>query len=317
MAFTHSGTGYSNIYVMNADGSGVKALTNDMADNMHFTSFDSDPSWSPDGTKIAFERLNNGVRSVFVMNSDGTGVEPLAGVTTSNFDPRWSPDGTKIVFAAGKANGGIYVENLDGSGLTKLASGGQKPDWSPDGTRIVFSANGTIFITNSDGSSGFETLPSFGGGFPRWSPDGTKILFSKGDGLYVVDLEAGRSNLTKIYDESPSTFVGGPDWQRLLGVQSTLTVKSQDTGGNPITGYWIVLYDSDGDVLKTGFTPATFTLNSGQQYKIGMGDYGSYSFDHWLDNNSAQNPRNISVNSSDTQLTAVYENTDAFPIIHM
>lgn len=111
---------------MNADGSGVKALTNDMADNMHFTSFDSDPSWSPDGTKIAFERLNNGVRSVFVMNSDGTGVEPLAGVTTSNFDPRWSPDGTKIVFAAGKANGGIYVENLDGSGLTKLASGGQK-----------------------------------------------------------------------------------------------------------------------------------------------------------------------------------------------
>lgn len=163
---------------MNADGSGVKALTNDMADNMHFTSFDSDPSWSPDGTKIAFERLNNGVRSVFVMNSDGTGVEPLAGVTTSNFDPRWSPDGT----------------------------------------RIVFSANGTIFITNSDGSSGFETLPSFCGGFPRWSPDGTKILFSKGDGLYVVDLEAGRSNLTKIYDESPSTFVGGLDWQRLLGV---------------------------------------------------------------------------------------------------
>ena len=142
---------------MNADGSGVKALTNDMADNMHFTSFDSDPSWSPDGTEIAFERLNNGVRSVFVMNSDGTWVEPLAGVTTSNFDPRWSPDGT----------------------------------------RIVFSANGTIFITNADGSSGFETLPSFGGGFPCWSPDGTKIPISKGDGLYVVDLEAWKEQSHK------------------------------------------------------------------------------------------------------------------------
>ncbi|MGI0005903.1 MAG: TolB family protein, partial [Nitrososphaera sp.] len=229
----------------------------------------------------------------------------------------WSPDGTKIVFAAGKANGGIYVVNLDGSGLAKLTSSGQKPDWSPDGTRIVFSANGTLLITNSDGRSGFETLPSFSGGeFPRWSPDGTKILFSKGDGLYVVDLEAGRSNLTKIYDEIPSTFVGSPDWQRLLGKQSTLTVKSQDPDGNPITGYWTVLYDSNGSVLNTGFTPATFTLNSGQQYKIGMGDYGSYSFDHWLDNLSAQNPRNISGNSN-AQLIAIYKNANAFPIIHM
>lgn len=98
--------------------------------------------------------------------------------------------------------------------------------------------------------------------------------------------------------------------------ESTLTIKSRDTDGNPISGYWTVLYDGNGNVVKTGFTPATFTLQTGQQYRIGMGNFGSYSFDHWLDSASTANPRSISINAS-TQLTAVYRTSATFPIIHM
>ena len=118
--------------------------------------------------------------------------------------------------------------------------------------------------------------------------------------------------LVKIDNESTPFYHGFPDWGI---VQPELTIKSQDTNGNTISGYWTVLYDSN-NVLKIGFTPVTFTLNPGQQYKIGMGNFGSYSFDHWLDNNSPTNPRNISIDGS-MQLTVVYKTSATYPITHM
>ncbi len=85
----------------------------------------------------------------------------------------------------------------------------------------------------------------------------------------------------------------------------TLTVRSQDADGGAITGYRATLYDSAGNAITSGFTPATFTLNSGQQYSIGMNDFGQYSFDRWADNGSTANPRGVSI-TANTQLTAVY-----------
>jgi hypothetical protein len=85
----------------------------------------------------------------------------------------------------------------------------------------------------------------------------------------------------------------------------TLIVRSQDASGDAITGYRATLYDSAGSAITSGFTPATFTLNSGQQYSIGMNDFDSYSFDKWADNDSTANPRGVSI-TANTQLTAVY-----------
>jgi hypothetical protein len=66
------------------------------------------------------------------------------------------------------------------------------------------------------------------------------------------------------------------------------------------------LYDDSGaNVLKTGFTPAYFTINSCQQYRIGMGNYGAYYFDRWQDDASKTNPQSISI-STNTVETAVY-----------
>ena len=85
----------------------------------------------------------------------------------------------------------------------------------------------------------------------------------------------------------------------------TLTVRSQDAGGSTITGYRATLYDSSGNAITSGFTPATFALNSGQQYSIGMNGFGQYAFDSWADNGSTANPRGVSI-TANMQLTAVY-----------
>jgi chitobiase/beta-hexosaminidase-like protein/Big-like domain-containing protein len=85
---------------------------------------------------------------------------------------------------------------------------------------------------------------------------------------------------------------------------NSLTVRTQNAQGGTITGYWTVL-QQNGQTVATGFSPATFTLNSGQQYDITVSDYGSATFHHWLDTGSTVRTRTISI-SVDTTITAVY-----------
>jgi hypothetical protein len=92
-----------------------------------------------------------------------------------------------------------------------------------------------------------------------------------------------------------------------------LTVRSQDSSGNAISGYGVTLYDDAGNAVEGDFTPATFTLDAGRQYSVGVGNFGTYSFDHWADNGSAANLRGVSI-TANTQLTAVYDSTQT---VHM
>jgi Tol biopolymer transport system component len=150
----------ANVYVVNSDGTGMRRLTDDL-------SYEGQPSWSPDGSRIAFVYVKDegdGYSNyhIYVMNADGSNWVQITdrNFTVNNQDPAWSPDGTKIIFAGdGYEHQGVFSINLQDNSLTFLGAIGGSPKWSPDGTMIITdglqSSTGfvRIWITVADGSS--------------------------------------------------------------------------------------------------------------------------------------------------------------------
>jgi Tol biopolymer transport system component len=104
------------IYVVNADGGGLRNLTPKPV------GASAAPAWSPDGRKLTFVSYRNGNSEVYVMNANGSGQRSLTRNPAFDGDPAWSPDGRKIAFVSHRDDSyGVYVMNADGSGQRKLA----------------------------------------------------------------------------------------------------------------------------------------------------------------------------------------------------
>jgi Tol biopolymer transport system component len=203
IAFDTNRDGNEEIYVMNPDGSGQIRLTNDPAS-------DFGPAWSPDGSKIAFNRGFD----IFVMNADGSAPTRLTSAAAMNIAPSWSPDGTKVAFHSSRdGNFEIYVMNADGGSPTRLtsnAAGDFGPSWSPDGQRIVFRSNrdgnNEIYVMAKDGTAQTRvTVNTADDEEPKFSGDGTKIFFTRAlptrqitaintDGTNTVQLTSAGNN---------------------------------------------------------------------------------------------------------------------------
>jgi Tol biopolymer transport system component len=133
LAFSSSATTPNNaeIYIVNADGSGLRRLTYTQGD-VDTLGDDSWPAWSPDGRRIVFSSNRTGEGELWIMNADGSGQTRLAGLPhRDDWAPAWSPDGTRIAFhsldALGRAQ--LYTVRPTGRALTRLGVGGQEASW--------------------------------------------------------------------------------------------------------------------------------------------------------------------------------------------
>jgi TolB protein len=198
IAFARGGP-RSGLFVTNPDGTGLSKLPS--------VPGDTDPAWSPDGSKIALVRFREGGTGIWVVNADGTGTRRITDggpeVDGTDLGPAWSPDGSRIAFAregrpakAATGNTDIYVVNADGTDLVRLTDDPMMeyaPTWSPDGSRIAFEAYDLatggnppsplrLYVMNADGTD-IQALGPENVEGPSWSPDGTEIAF--------VDTETG------------------------------------------------------------------------------------------------------------------------------
>jgi Tol biopolymer transport system component len=187
ISFTSERSGLSELWVMNAsDGSQPTKLTH------HDKVIYMASSWSPDGTRIAYElgecRVSISTSDIYIIPSTGGTPELFeAGDEYSNFDPSWSPDGTRIAFVSSRdGRWEIFVKPLTGGYATQLTFDYRQaghPTWSPDGTRIAFNSNrGGDFNIWSISPSGADLFQLTSGPTsdwsPAWSPDGTRVAFS-------------------------------------------------------------------------------------------------------------------------------------------
>jgi Tol biopolymer transport system component len=229
IAFVSNRDGNSEIYVMEADGSGQVNLTNHPAG-------DFSPSWSPDGRQIAFWSDRDGGPIVYTMTADGTGLRRIA----VGQDPAWSPDGSTIALIR---DGSVFLVRLDG-GETRLTdpNTGQRPPfippgpisdsspaWSPDATRMVFLRNypspspGTQFsrlflVDVQAGGTQVSLADLQRTSHTDWSPDGTTIavgeLTTHGLSSQIALVSADGSSRTAIHPPLQTGFnrIVAPGW---------------------------------------------------------------------------------------------------------
>jgi TolB protein len=190
--------------VMNADGSNQTYLGTIW--------FPIRPTWSPDGSKVAFmvDGRFDWPRGVYVINADGSNEHMVAPIPNSRYETTpnggswphfwsvtWSPDGSYLAFSD---DWYTYRVAADGTGLTQLAEG-VWPSWSPNGSTIAltrmlpgYANDWELFTMNADGSSPVRITSFYQDGEISdisWSPDGNRIAFSAWKGaddwsIYVV-----------------------------------------------------------------------------------------------------------------------------------
>jgi Tol biopolymer transport system component len=187
------GGGDHNIFSMNPDGSDIRQITFLTADQGAALR----EAWSPDGTKLVFERrpADGSFRQIYEVNADGSNLHQLfSDPSFFEFDPSFSPDGSRVIFSRCRMDFeacAIYTVKTDGRGLTAVTHLDVKrnvidsrPEYSPDGKTIVFDSinrggvQAAVYLMDGHGTNVHRITPTALEALdPDWSPDGTSIVF--------------------------------------------------------------------------------------------------------------------------------------------
>ena len=269
IAFSSNRDGNHEIYVMDADGTNQRRLTNNPAS-------DYSPSWSPDGKRMAFVSRRDGhvhpidgwrTSEIYVMDADGSDQQNLTNDPHHDWSPSWSPDGKRIVFGSDRDkednphNTEIYVMKADGTNQRRLTNNLTEdiyPAWSPDGGRIAFSARREghvvhnldityeIYVMDADGGNQQRLTENRKNDmYSSWSPNGNRIAFvsdRKGDfanyDIYVMDADGG--------NQQKLTNHRGDDWLPSWSPNGERIAFMSERDGNTE----IYVMDADGGNLQ-------------------------------------------------------------------
>ena len=237
---------FSEIFLINADGTGMTQVTN-MSPDGHGAAF---PSWSPNGKKILFTNvpppMGKFPANIYVVDvdvdDDCAVLPPPAHCVGTQLIPRanrpdWSPDGQKLVFFSNRlGTNQIYVADIDDPDVAvqlTFIGANRVPRWSPDGSKITFEStrdgNPEIYVMNADGSAQ-SRLTNFSGppdpgidAVPSFSPDGNWIVFHRqlfiipgqdlpnGSDLFVVPVD-GSLPAVRLTTKAPDSFSSFASW---------------------------------------------------------------------------------------------------------
>ena len=220
-------------------------------DRIQSTRWDSNPAWSPDGTRIAFTSNRSGPHGIWVSRHDGRDAVQVAGFGGAFIDnPAWSPDGRTIAFD-GSPDGhtAVFTVSAEGGTPRRVVDGpgdNRNPSWSRDGRWLYFESNrsGEWRIHARPAAGGEAVAVTAGPGIhPRESADGTRLLYARPDAPGLWSLPRA-------------------DWATAGAAQGTLLLpdlQAQDAANwaPAADGIYHVRRPADGSPMFARFDPAT------------------------------------------------------------